>query len=108
MPRSFPRPSLLRGGFDLEVAERVCGGEALPPQAVVGLLASLADKSLVQVQARAVVRYWLLETVRQFAAGHLAASGDETAAHVRLLEWALEVARSAGAARHRVVGVPPG
>ena len=96
--RLLARLSVLRGGFDLEVAERVCGGEPLAPQAVVGLLASLAGKSLVQVQAGVVVRYSLLETVRQFAAGRLAASGEETAVHVRLLRWALEVARSAEAA----------
>ena len=58
----------------------------------------LAGKSLVQIQDGAVIRYSLLETVRQFAAGRLAASGEETAVHVRLLRWALEVARSAEAA----------
>jgi hypothetical protein len=61
----------------------------------------LAAKSLVQVQASPAVRYRLLETVRQFAAGRLAASGEDAAVHVRLLEWALEMARSAEAA-------PPG
>ena len=68
-------------------------------EAVAGLLASLAGKSLVHIHAGPAVRYSLLETVRQFAAGRLAASGEETAVHVRLLEWALEVARSAEAAR---------
>ncbi len=97
--RLLARLSVLRGGFDLEVAERVAGGEPLAPQAVAGLLASLAGKSLVQVQAGAVIRYSLLETVRQFAAGRLAASGEETSVHARLLRWALEVARSAEAAR---------
>ena len=80
------------------MAEQVAGGEPLAPEAIAGLLASLADKSLVQIQAGAVIRYSLLETVRQFAAGRLAASGEETAVHVRLLRWALEVARSAEAA----------
>ena len=83
--RLLARLSVLRGGFDLEVAERVAGGEPLAPQAVAGLLASLAGKSLVQVQAGPVIRYSLLETVRQFAAGRLAASGEETAVHARLL-----------------------
>jgi predicted ATPase/DNA-binding CsgD family transcriptional regulator len=96
--RLLARLSVLRGGFDLEVAERVCGGEPLAPQAVAGLLASLAGKSLVQVQAGPVARYWLLETVRQFAAGRLAASGEDTAVHARLLEWALDEAWSAEAA----------
>ena len=96
--RLLDRLSVLRGGFELEVAERVAGGEPLAPQAVAGLLASLAGKSLVQVQAGPVIRYSLLETVRQFAAGRLAASSEETAVHARLLRWALEVARSAEAA----------
>jgi predicted ATPase/DNA-binding CsgD family transcriptional regulator len=96
--RLLDRLSVLRGGFDLEMAERVAGGEPLAPEAVAGLLAGLAGKSLVQVQAGPVVRYALLETVRQFAAGRLAASGEETAVHACLLEWALEVARSAEAA----------
>ena len=96
--RLLDRLSVLRGGFDLEMAERVVSGEPLAPGAVAGLLASLAGKSLVQVQGGPVIRYWLLETVRQFAAGRLAASGEETAVHARLLRWTLEVARSADAA----------
>ncbi len=96
--RLLARLSVLRGGFELEVAERVADGEPLAPQAIAGLLASLADKSLVQIQAGAVIRYSLLEAVRQFAAGRLAASGEGTAVHARLLRWALEIAGSAEAA----------
>ena len=95
--RLLARLSVLRGGFGLDVAERVCGGEPLAPQAIAGLLADLAGKSLVQVQPGPVIRYWLLETVRQFAAGRLVASGEETAVHLRLLDWALGEARSAEA-----------
>ena len=97
--RLLDRLSVLRGGFDLDMAERTCSDEFLTPPAIAGLLASLAGKSLVQVQAGAEIRYSLLETVRQFAAGRLAASGEETAAHARLLGWALEAARSAEAAQ---------
>jgi predicted ATPase/DNA-binding CsgD family transcriptional regulator len=96
--RLLARLTVLRGGFELDVAEQVAGGEPLAPEAVAGLLASLAGKSLVQIQAGPVIRYSLLEAVRQFAAGRLAASGEGTAVRVRLLEWALEVARSAEAA----------
>ena len=84
--RLLARLSVLRGGFDLDVAERVAAGEPLARQAVAGLLASLAGKSLVQTQADPVIRYWLLETIRQFAADRLAASGEETAVHLRLLD----------------------
>jgi len=96
--RLLNRLSVLRGGFDLDLAERTCGGGPLAPEVTAGLLASLAGKSLVQIQAGPVIRYSLLETVRQFAAGRLAASGEQTATRARLLRWALEVTRSAEAA----------
>jgi predicted ATPase/DNA-binding CsgD family transcriptional regulator len=96
--RLLARLTVLRGGFDLEVAERVAGGEPLAPEAVAGLLASLAGKSLVQIHDGAVIRYSLLETVRQFVAGRLAASGEDGAVHARLLGWALDEAQSAEAA----------
>src|SRR5262249_37810833 len=93
--RLLARLSVLRGGFNLDVAERVTEGGPLAPQAGAGRLASLPAKAPVQVQAGALVRYSLLETVRQFAAIRLAASGEETAVQDNLLRWALEVARSA-------------
>ena len=51
----------------------------------------------MHIRDGAAVRYSLLETIRQFAAGRLAASGEETAVHSRLLDWALGEARSAEA-----------
>jgi predicted ATPase/DNA-binding CsgD family transcriptional regulator len=96
--RLLTRLSVLRGGFDLGTAERVADGGPLQPEAIAGLLASLAGKSVVQIQSAVTVRYSLLETIRQFAAARLAASGEETAVHLRLLEWALGEARSAEAA----------
>src|SRR6516225_4887762 len=39
--RLLARLSVLRGGFDLDVAERVAGGDPLATEAVAGLLASL-------------------------------------------------------------------
>ena len=95
--RLLARLAVLRGGFDLGTAERVAAGAPLQPEAIAGLLASLAGKSLVHLQDGAAVRYSLLETVRQFAAGRLAAPGEETAVHLRLLEWALGEAQSADA-----------
>ena len=95
--RLLARLSVLRGAFDLGTAERVAAGGPLRPEAIAGLLASLAGKSLVHIRDGAAVRYSLLETIRQFAAGRLAASGEETTVHSRLLDWALGEARSADA-----------
>jgi predicted ATPase/DNA-binding CsgD family transcriptional regulator len=93
--RLLARLSVLRGGFDLGMAEQVAAGGPLRPEAIAGLLASLAGKSVVRIHDGVAVRYSLLETIRQFAAGQLAASGEETAVCLRLLEWALGEARSA-------------
>ena len=93
--RLLARLPVLRGGFDLGTAERVTADGPLQPEATAGLLASLAGKSLVHLQDGAAVRYSLLQTIRQFAAGRWA--GEETAVHLRLLDWALGEARSAEA-----------
>ena len=95
--RLLARLSVLRGGFDLGTAEQVAAGGPLRLEAIAGLLASLAGKSVVRIHDGAAVRYSLLETIRQFANGQLAASGEETAVHLRLLDWALDEARSAEA-----------
>jgi len=96
--RLLARLSALRGGFDLGTAEQVAAGGPLEAEAIAGLLASLVDKSVVQTHHGDTVRYSLLETIRQFAAARLAESGEQTAVHLRLLEWALDMARSAEAA----------
>jgi predicted ATPase len=62
----FRRLAVFSGTFTLAAAEAVCGGE------VLDLLSALVDKSLVLFDTR----YRLLETVRQFAAEKLAASGE--------------------------------
>ena len=95
--RLVARLSVLRGRFDLGTAEQVAAGGPLRHEVIAGLLASLAGKSVVRIQDGTAVRYSLLETIRQFAAGRLAASGEETAVCLRLLEWALGEARSAEA-----------
>jgi DNA-binding CsgD family transcriptional regulator/tetratricopeptide (TPR) repeat protein len=56
------------GGFTLEAAEQVCPGEGFERAQILDGLASLVEHSLVQAEERApVVRYRLLETVREYA-----------------------------------------
>ena len=75
------RLSVFAGSFDLDAAEAVCGFGGIEAFDVADLLGSLVDKSLVVAEpAGPALRYRLLETIRQFAAGRLAAVGDEAAA----------------------------
>ena len=66
------RLSVFAGGFTLDLAEGVCADEKLERVAILDLLASLVDKSLVVAEERTgAVRYRLLETVRQYAVERL-------------------------------------
>jgi predicted ATPase/class 3 adenylate cyclase/DNA-binding CsgD family transcriptional regulator len=74
------RLSVFAGGFTLDAAEAVCAGDGLEPLQILDLVTSLVDKSLVTVDDDlAVIRYRLLETIRQFAAARLAEAGDDGA-----------------------------
>lgn len=71
------RLSLFSGGATLDAAEQICSDDRIPPESVLGVLASLVDKSLVEAAAdQRSVRYRMLETVRAYAAEQLKASGE--------------------------------
>jgi len=75
------RLSVFAESFDLDAAEAVCGFGDIEAFDVTGLLGSLVDKSLVVAEpAGEALRYRLLETIRQFAAGRLAGVAGEAAA----------------------------
>ncbi len=76
----FRRLSVFAGGWTLEAAEAVCGGdEVLSSDAVLDLLTGLVEKSLVAMSADgdANVRYRMLDTMRQFAADKLLAAEQQ-------------------------------
>ncbi|WP_371496752.1 BTAD domain-containing putative transcriptional regulator [Kitasatospora sp. NBC_00374] len=71
------RLSVFAGGCTLESAEQVLADDAdVPAQEVADLLLSLVDKSLVVAGLGAEPRYWMLETIHEYAAERLAASGE--------------------------------
>lgn len=75
------RMSIFSDGFDLESAEAVCGFGEIDELDVADLVGSLVDKSLLVAEsAGQISRYRLLETIRQFAAEHLAEDPAEVAA----------------------------
>jgi predicted ATPase len=82
-------------GFDLDAAEAVGGADHLD---VTDLLGSLVAKSLVMAEpAGGVLRYRMLETIRQFAAERLVEAGEDEAlaAAAKHCEYFLRVAETA-------------
>jgi len=66
------RLSVFTGGFTLSAAEHVCAGGEISESVVLDMLASLVSRSLVAVQEEeGRARYRLLETIHEFAGGHL-------------------------------------
>jgi predicted ATPase/class 3 adenylate cyclase len=74
------------GGFRLDAAAAVTEWEASD---VLAGIASLLDKSLIRRRADpdGEPRYWLLETIREFALARLAETADETDARLRHARW---------------------
>jgi len=86
----FASLGVFRGGCTLETAEVVCAAE-------LDTLASLLDKSLVRRRSGRLgeERYWMLETIREFALERLRESGREDALRRRQCERMLQIALDA-------------
>jgi predicted ATPase/class 3 adenylate cyclase/DNA-binding CsgD family transcriptional regulator len=85
-----PEQSLLRrlgvflGGFDLEAAQSVGANTSVEQYHVLDQLSLLVDKSLVVAEdLSGSMRYWLLETIRQYALEKLEESGEADAVRDR-------------------------
>jgi predicted ATPase/class 3 adenylate cyclase len=90
------RLAVFAGGFGLEAAEAVCAGDPVEKAAVLDLLESLVNKSLVQMEELAgEARYHLLETVRQYAQERLEETGEAEMAGGRHAAWYANLARQA-------------
>ncbi len=84
----FAQLGVFRGGCTLETAETVCDAD-------LDTLASLLDKSLIRRRTGRLgeERYWLLETIREFALERLRESGDEDDLRRSHAERMLQIAR---------------
>src|SRR5512139_2627425 len=90
----FLRLSIFSGGWSLEAAEAVCGGDG--QQDVLDLLEQLINKSLILAEeARGEVRYQMLETIRQYASEKLVQQKEDQIQHDRHLKYFLHLAEEA-------------
>jgi len=93
------RLSLFVGGCSLEAAEAVCSGQGLAAGEVLDLMDSLTSKSVLTARQRPgePARYWLLETIRQFAWEKLLESGQAEAVQARHMDCFFSLAEQAAA-----------
>jgi predicted ATPase len=84
--RLFARLAVFRGGCTVEAAEGICNAD-------IDQLQSLVDKSLVRI--RDEDRFWMLETIHEFASERLLESGEEEELRRRHAEFFLTLAESA-------------
>jgi len=84
--RLFARLAVFRGGCTLEAAEAVTDAD-------LDTLQSLVDKSLLRHTDE---RFWMLETIREYASGRLDASGEADELRGRHAEHFLALAEEAG------------
>jgi non-specific serine/threonine protein kinase len=91
---TWRRLSVFAGGFEMEAAEAVCWGDGLPREAVLDLVASLVEKSLVtRVEDNLGARYRMLETIRDYGRERLRESGEQPALQRRHRDWYVGLAR---------------
>jgi predicted ATPase/class 3 adenylate cyclase len=83
--RLFVRLAVFAGGCTLEEAEAIVDAD-------LDTLQSLIDKNLLR---RSDERFWMLETIREFAAEGLEESGEGERLRTRHLEWFLALAEKA-------------
>jgi excisionase family DNA binding protein len=107
--RLFRRLAVFVGGFSLEAAEHVGGriaewggrGATAPlgaaPPSILDPLTALVDQSLLQRVADPghETRFSMLETVREYGLGRLAASGEEVIVRDAHADWCLAFAERA-------------
>jgi predicted ATPase/class 3 adenylate cyclase len=80
------RLSVFSGGCTYGAAEEVCGADP-------DTLQSLLDKSLLRRRDSTFgSRYWMLETIREYAAQRLEDAGDASTLRRRQAEWCCELA----------------
>lgn len=91
----WARLSVFAGGFELDAFEGICAPDQ-PSTDVLDVLASLIDKSiLIREEPTSVVRYRLLDTLREYGWEKLQESGEASQLRRRHREWFEQLATRA-------------
>jgi predicted ATPase/class 3 adenylate cyclase len=95
--RLFRRLSVFARGRTLEAIEGVCAGDGVEAFEVIDLLAQLVDKSLVYSEDKAGqgARYFILESIWDYANEKLIAAGEAETFRIRHLDYFLRRAENA-------------
>ncbi|MCL2535986.1 MAG: LuxR C-terminal-related transcriptional regulator, partial [Nocardiaceae bacterium] len=89
--------SVFTGGFELDAVEGICERMVGAGQ-VLDLVASLVDKSILTVEGTgSVIRYGMLETLRDYGLDKLDEGGERTECRRLHRDWYLELAERAEA-----------
>ena len=87
------RLSVFSGGWTLEAAEAICVRDGIESSDILGLLSRLVEKSLVVAETHnGAARYYLLETVRQYAQEKLAEERAADRLRTAHRDWYLAMA----------------
>src|SRR5277367_4946349 len=95
--RLWARLCVFAGSFELDAVEAVCSGDFAGDE-MVDLVSGLVDKSIVVRQERGtVVRYRLLESIRQFGLERLNEAGEGPTLRLAHWQWYAALLRTAKA-----------
>jgi non-specific serine/threonine protein kinase len=90
--RWWARLSVFAGSFELDAAEQICGFD-LAAHSVLDVLSSLMDKSiLLREETDGIVRFRMLETLRDYGREKLRESGEEQDLRRRHRRWYRQLA----------------
>ena len=92
--RLWARLAVFSGGFDLEAAEQVCGGDdRFPTTEVMDTLSALVRQSIVISTPKG--RYYQLQPLREYGLRKLSAHGEEETVRARHCAWVQNLTRTA-------------
>jgi predicted ATPase/class 3 adenylate cyclase len=95
--RVFRRLAVFARGRTLEAIEAICSGDGVEAFEIVDLLTQLVDKSLVYVEKSPEhgARYFMLESIWDYANEKLVAAGEAETYRIRHLDYFLRFAEDA-------------